>query len=105
MEQKNLRKELEARIIEKALKDEAFRKELLSDPHASIGKELGISIPESIKIKVFEEKENDVILCLPHTEGMTVEISDIELEGVAGGLGDASAQWGTCGPGTQCEIC
>ena len=105
MEQKKLRRELEAKIIAKASKDEHFKKELFSNPRKTIGKELGISIPDSITIKVLEEQENEVILCLPATKEMVVELLDQELEDVAGGLGDASKQWGTCGPGTQCEIC
>jgi len=82
---KNDRKELEERLLAKAMKDNEFRKQLLLDPKGAVEKELGIDLSGSMKITVVEEKEGEVCLVIPeslHPEG---EISVDELETVAGG--------------------
>ncbi len=85
MESKNIRKELEARLIAKALKDESFRNELRSEPKSAINKELGMEIPGEINIRLVEENENEVCLVIPHGFSDTNELTDVELESVSGG--------------------
>ncbi len=85
METKNIRKELEAKLIARALKDESFRNELRSDPKTAIEKELGMEIPGEINIRLVEENENEVCLVIPHVFSDTNELTDVELESVPGG--------------------
>ncbi len=80
-----MRKELEAKLIAKALKDESFRNELRSGPKAAIEKELGMELPGEIDIRIVEENENEVCLVIPHGFSDTNELTDVELEAVAGG--------------------
>ncbi len=84
MESKNYRKELEAKLIAKALKDELFRNDLRSDPKTSIEKVLGMEIHGEINIRLVEENENEVCLVLLHYFSDINEMTGVELESVAG---------------------
>jgi hypothetical protein len=83
----NQRQQFEQRLIEKAMKDEAFRKRLIENPGAAIEAETGMKMPEAFKIKVLEEDPQTVYLVLPQNSAANdiMELSDAELEAVAGG--------------------
>ena len=79
-------KDIEAKLIAKAIEDTDFRKALLDDPKAAIEKEFNSSVPEGLSIKVVEEEPNTLTLMLPQQiagEGDT--LSDEQLEAVSGG--------------------
>jgi hypothetical protein len=48
------RKQFEQLIIEKAMKDEDFRKRLIEDPRFVLEQEAGMRLPDSFSIKVLE---------------------------------------------------
>jgi hypothetical protein len=85
----NQRQQLEQKLIEKALKDEAFRKLLIENPSAAIEKEFNIKMPETIKLKVLEEDAKTVFMVLPYSShsGTNLELTETELESVSGGTG------------------
>ncbi len=93
MAQTASRKELEQQMIQRAQEDPAFRSSLLSDPKAVIEKELGTSLPDGVKVQVMEETSDAFYLVLPPSSstGADGELSDQELESVAGGWGTAAA--------------
>ncbi len=81
------RKQLEEKLIAKAMKDDTFRRNLLENPKAAIEDETGIRIPNAVNLKVVEEDPSTFYLVLPpnikpETED---ELSEAELEMVAGG--------------------
>lgn len=83
------RKQIEEQLIEKAMKDETYRKQLIENPKEIIEKETGIKIPERIQLRVVEEKPNEVFLVLPFIIGSTAaneELTEAELSRVAGGV-------------------
>ena len=90
------RRELEEQIIARAWQDNSFKEELINNPEAALEHE-GISLPESIEVKVFEENANTLYIILPSKPNE--ELSDAELESVAGGGwgGDKTEQ--NCGSG------
>ncbi len=83
-------KDLETLLISKAMTDEAFKSELISNPKAVIAREMGQEWPEGVEIEVLESTPKKLYLVLPlkveFEEIHTDELSDKELEAVAGGL-------------------
>lgn len=59
------RNELQQKILEKAMKDEAFKKELMTNPKEALKKEFNIEVPQDIDIKVLEETEKQVYVVIP----------------------------------------
>jgi len=83
---------IQEQIIAKAMKDEAFRQELLSNPKAALERELGISVSPGVTIAMHEDTPTTLHLVLPALGDQMRELSDAELEQTTGGW---SA--GTCG--------
>ena len=82
------RQEMERRLIEKSLQDESFRRRLLEDPEAAVEQELGARLPEEVRVETVEETADTIYLVLPSTPmagGGGEELSDQQLESVAGG--------------------
>jgi hypothetical protein len=81
------RAEVEQRLIERSLQDDAFRRRLLADPKAAVEEELGVQLPAEVQVRVVEETADTIYLALPTASpaGEGGEISDQELEAVAGG--------------------
>ena len=74
--------EMLQQIVDKSALDADFRKQLLADPKATIGAELGITMPESMTIKVHESDMQTVHLALPPDPNITEE----QLEAISAGL-------------------
>lgn len=56
---------LENRIVQKAMMDEVFKSELLSNPIAAIKKAFDVKLPEGFKLNVVEEKRNELYVKVP----------------------------------------
>jgi hypothetical protein len=85
------RAEFDRRLIQRSMEDEDLRQKLLDDPKGILEQELGRRLPEGLEVRVVEESADTIYLVLP---GASVagegggELSDEELEAVAGGQGD-----------------
>ena len=81
------RQQLEQLLIEKAMKDESFRKQLIENAATAIEAETGMKIPETVNIKVLEEDPKTVYLVLPQlpSQNGEIELSEADLQRVAGG--------------------
>jgi hypothetical protein len=81
------RAEMERRLIDRSLQDEEFRQRLLAEPRAAIEQEFESRLPESVEVRVVEETKDTIYLVLPSASpvGQGDELSDQELEAVAGG--------------------
>ena len=78
---------IEARVVVRALQESAFRLRLLSAPRSAIRQETGVELPSWLSITILEETPNQYYLVLPYDDGdgTGAELSDAELESVAGG--------------------
>ena len=79
--------ELRSELIDLATEDEHFRAHLIANPKAAIQDALGIQLPESLSVTVYEDSATNAHLVLPPRARLT----DEDLEQVAAG----HAQWMT----------
>ncbi len=80
-------RDLERRIIRRSIEDETFREELLRDPKSTLERELGASLPEDVQVVAVENTPETLHFVVPHRSlvGRSEELSDEELDAVAGG--------------------
>ena len=74
--------EMLQQIVDKSALNADFRQQLLADPKTTICQELGITMPESMQIKVHESDMQTVHLALPPDPNITEE----QLEAISAGL-------------------
>ena len=84
--------EVTHRLIERSLENEEFRQGLLENPRSVVVQELGTQLPEDVEVRVVEETADTIYLVLPSASpiGESGELSDQELEVVAGGSSPSS---------------
>ena len=97
------RAEWERTIVQKSMEDEDFRQRLLDDPKGTLERELGSALPQGVGVRVAEESTDTIYLVLPSASavGEGEELSDQELEAVAGGIGRYTDNDQTCG---RCDV-
>ncbi len=78
---------LNAAVVDRAISEPAFRAELLADPRAAIEKALDIPLPDGLVLKVLEASQAEYTIVLPYEAklGANGELTDADLESVAGG--------------------
>lgn len=82
-------------LITRAWKNETFRQELLHNPKTAIEKEFGLSLPNDLNVEVPQEDANTIYITLPVAPNLSdMELSEEELETVAGGGWVDLAAWG-----------
>jgi hypothetical protein len=81
------RTEMERTLVQRSLEDESFRQKLLDDPRGTVEQELGTSLPEGVEVRVVEESSDTIYLVLPSASVVGGELSDQDLEAVAGASG------------------
>ncbi|MDF2667873.1 MAG: hypothetical protein K0R67_179 [Paenibacillus sp.] len=74
-----------ASVIEKAGSDDAFRSLCLTDIYAAVKEVTGKEIPQEFKINVIDAKGYHANIVLPEAKSSSDELSETELESVAGG--------------------
>ena len=94
------RRDVELRLIQRSFQDESFRQRILQDPRSAVEEELGARLPQGINVRAVEETPDTIYVVLPSRSrsGQTGELSDQDLDAVAGGGGT----WETCGQELTC---
>ncbi len=77
--------ELETQLIEKCWKDPDFKAAVLDDPKGAFEDFLGQTLPESFQIFIHQDDASHLHLTVPRPPQDVGELSDEELENVAGG--------------------
>jgi hypothetical protein len=80
------RQEMEALIVQRAWKDDAFRDEFVSDPKGTIEKYSGQKLPAEVRVVALPEDDKTIHFVIPPKPANTDELSDEDLEKVAGGI-------------------
>ena len=76
---------LHQQVVARAIKDAAFRQALVSDPKGVLAREFNVQVADSVTIRVVEDTPALHTIVLPAQETATQELSDAELEAIAGG--------------------
>ena len=86
------------RIIKRAQTDSEFRQLCLDNPNSAAQEATGKEIPAGYVLKFVDNKRADLTVVLPDIIEESAELSDTELDQVAGGKCGISC--GATGPGT-----
>ena len=86
------RRDLETALIEKSRKDPEFKRKVVSDPKGMLEEHTGQKLPSQVKIFIHEEDANTLHFSIPAPPANFSELSDDQLEKVAGGQGPARSQ-------------
>ncbi|MFV2071600.1 MAG: NHLP leader peptide family RiPP precursor [Thermoanaerobaculales bacterium] len=88
-----------------ATKNPEYRKALVEKPREVVGAQLGQTIPESVRVNVIMEKPDEFNVIIPYVAQEGEELSDADLEQVAGGFKDTyKCDIRGVGFGTRVEI-
>ena len=81
-------------VLDRSRTDHGFRARLLVDPRAAIEEVFGVVVPHDFRVKFIErERGVDALIVLPDLQPQSGELSDGELEAVAGGAENAEMTW------------
>jgi hypothetical protein len=85
-----------AALVQKAILEPAFRAELLANPKATVEKALNNKLPSTLNLKVIEATQTEYTVVLPYQSqiGAAGELSDSDLETVAGGSKSGATNFG-----------
>lgn len=74
------------KVLDKAIQDTSFKKLLMADPKGTLATELpNFYTPEDFKIHFYENSATEIHLLIPSLETESDELSESELDAVAGG--------------------
>jgi hypothetical protein len=79
------RGEMQDLLAKFSVENPEYRQALLKDPKSIVTKQFAISVPANVKVKVIEETADTLYVVLPHSVEQGEELSDADLEAVAGG--------------------
>jgi hypothetical protein len=85
------------KVVKKAWADAGFKSKLLSNPKSAVAEASGVKLPDTLTVKVYEDSPTLRHLIIPLNPA-NEELSDMELETVAGGALSKGVQTaGGCG--------
>ena len=84
------RKDVREALVRTALKDDLFRESLVANPKLAVERALGTKLPGAMEVVVVQETDERMFIVLPmQLPFETGDLSDAELEQIAGGFLDA----------------
>lgn len=98
--------DVRSRLIARASKDPAFRKQLLSNPKAAIEAETGEKLPDGYKYSVVESDEDTLVLVIPRLPTVSAgQVADRELKAGSAGAPGVGNTWFKCNTATGSVTC
>ena len=85
------------KIVERASTDQNFRKLALSRPNEAVEQVSGMAVPPGVNLRFVDNAGASYTLVLPDARKAGSELSDAELEQVAGGRGGGCNGSSFCG--------
>ncbi|MGK0189173.1 MAG: hypothetical protein ACI9R3_004990 [Verrucomicrobiales bacterium] len=82
------RADIEDIVVSNASKHPKYREVLLSDPKKTVETQLNNTLPDNISVEIVQESPTKIFIRLPHFVADGDELSDEDLEQVAGGKDD-----------------
>ncbi|MDA0812454.1 MAG: NHLP leader peptide family RiPP precursor [Verrucomicrobia bacterium] len=82
------RADIEAIVVNNAIKHPKYREVLLADPKKTVETQLNNTLPDNITVEIVQESPTKIYIRLPHIVREGDELSDEDLEQVAGGKDD-----------------
>lgn len=70
-------------VVEKTQADAVFREKLKNNPKETVATEAGETILDTLRIAIVDQNDTDIVITLPKVQ--SDELSDADLEHVAGG--------------------
>ena len=83
------RREIEDYLIERAMVEPEFRKQLLENPEQLL-RNIGLPVGEDVTIRIFEETPKSFYLVIPRVLQDLEEVADDDLDHVSGGSGSGA---------------
>lgn len=80
------RAEVDVMVRERLAADPGFRARLTADPRATLSELVGMNLPEAVTVTVHEESLTSIHLVVPAAAPGDGQMSDADLELVAGGI-------------------
>lgn len=74
------RSQLNDELVHKAIKDDAFRQQLIDDPKGTIEKEYGVTLAPTTQIHIHNETTRDLHIVLPAAPSADAELSSDEAD-------------------------
>ncbi len=88
---KMTRGEMQDLLAKFSAENPTYRSALLKDPKGVVSKQFNITLPANLSVKVVQESADAIYVILPHVVAAGAELADIDLEMVAGGFLDKTA--------------
>ena len=79
------RGEMQDLLMKFSLESPKYRDALIADPRNIVEKQFAIEVPEHITVKAVQETADTIYVVVPHAVEQGAELSDADLEAVAGG--------------------
>ncbi len=89
------KQEMISLMYEFALNDPSYRESLKKNPKKVLEKQMGRDFPESLKVEAVQESADKLYLVVPYVPEAGDELSDSDLEQVAGGKGGSGESAGS----------